>query len=170
VTIDFGTEGGPGGAPTGRVLPPSLLDGFLTSTGVLTVPNSDEQAIVAFRDSDPDTIDIFYVDQTTEATIPLLKGVAYPAVRNATGDSAFQGFVVLSRRRNALTIAHEIMHVLLNSAHRVNEPRTALLHPTDPGKDPDKQKRMGPYPDAQGAGVGVRDTETVRSNAETLPR
>jgi hypothetical protein len=86
--------------------------------------------------------------------------------------------VIAGRLINDLSLAHELMHVLLNVDHdaRGTEPQTALFHPAagsipsvTPAKAVNSSKRIGPYPDADAAGVGIDDTRIMRANVETLP-
>ena len=70
---------------------------------------------------------------------------------------------------HSLSLAHEIMHILLNAEHRLGEPNTALFKVTSVNTDVAGTKRIGPYPDAATAGVGNSDTATIRSVAEALP-
>ena len=122
--------------------------------------------MVALKDSNPNTVDIFYVDTIT--TVPT--ATSYPTVRNRTGNAAAQNFIVTSRTANVFSLAHEFMHILLNSPHRPNEPPTSLFRGgTTPNKSVGGTKRIGPYPQAAAAGVGNADTTTVRNSAETLP-
>lgn len=100
---------------------------------------------------------------------PLFAWAYYPAA-NATQNPAYQNFCVVSASiYTALTIPHEVMHVLLNASHRSNEPDTALFYEFSPaGKPVGGPKRIGPYPDAQSAGVGNDDTMQIRSIVEVL--
>jgi hypothetical protein len=162
VNIDMGGAGDPGVA-----LPAALAGGFTESSGgLITVLNAQEQAVVALKDANPNTVDIFYVDTIT--TVPT--ATSYPHVRNTSGNAAAQNFVVTSRGANVFSLAHELMHVLLNSPHRANEPATSLFRGgTTPNKSVGGTKRIGPYPQAAAAGVGNADTTTIRNAAETLP-
>lgn len=57
VAIDMGPSG------HGHALPAPMLDGFTDSTTIsLTIPNDDEQAIIAFKDGVANTIDVFYTN------------------------------------------------------------------------------------------------------------
>lgn len=166
--------GGPG--DPGLVLPPALFEGYRDSGPVvIAVPTPAEQAVFAFKSADPNSIDIFYVQTLFfglhGALVPV-PGTSYPAFRNNTGDNHFQNFIVVPSRaagRRVFTTAHEIMHILLNQAHRNGEPGTALFHPTAPHRGPNSTKRIGPYPDANALNVGGRDTQQLRDNVETLP-
>jgi hypothetical protein len=167
IEIDMGEEGDPGVA-----LPGKMLDGFLRSIGVL-IPTEDEEAIVAFKDADENSIDVFYVEKIFRVENPAAEvpAVAYNQDRNRTGNPALQNFVVLSGpSKRVFSLPHEFMHILWNGPHRGGEPQTALFWaPTSPNKDVDGTKRIGPYPDAETAGIGNDDTTTIRSTAEDLP-
>src|SRR5262245_11793616 len=167
VPINLGGQGEPG-----VLLPPALLNRFYVVAGQF--PSEYERAVVALKDADVNTIDIFYVYAVYDPNIggTGIGGKAYPAHDNNTGDNSLQNFVVLSRTpvRGPLTLAHEIMHVLLNRSHRAHEPSTALFHTGTGDKGVDSTKRIGPYPRSTASGVGDRDTQIIRTNAETLPQ
>ena len=156
----------------GVVLPPALLRRYVsTDEEVVQHPTASERAVAALKGADLNSIDVFYVDHIFPRGGGFPKrGVAYFARSNGTGNNAFQNFIVISKIRGPLTLAHEIMHVLLNDSHRDNEPKTALFYGTENHKRPHSTKRIGPYPGAEDAHVGQRDTETMRTNAETLPQ
>jgi hypothetical protein len=162
VNINMGGVGDPGVA-----LPAALAGGFTESSGgLIAALNAQEAAVVALKDANPNTVDIFYVDTIT--TVPT--ATSYPRVRNTTANTNAHNFVVTSRGANVFTLAHELMHVLLNSPHRANEPATSLFRGgTTPSKIVGGTKRIGPYPQAAAAGVGNADTTTIRNVAETLP-
>jgi hypothetical protein len=128
--------------------------------------NASEQAVIALKDADANSVDIFYVDTITNTP----RAVSYPAVRNLTANANAKNFVVVSRGATVLSLAHEMMHILLNSPHRANEPATSLFRGgTTPSKAVNGTKRIGPYPQAAAVGVGNGDTTTVRTAAESLP-
>jgi hypothetical protein len=161
VNINMGGAGDPGVA-----LPAALTGGFTQTPGIVNVFNAQEQAVIALKDANPNTVDIFYIDQITN--VPT--ATSYPTVRNATGNAAANNFVVTSVGANVFSLAHELMHILLNSPHRPNEPPTSLFRGgTTPNKSVGGTKRIGPYPQAAAAGVGNNDTTTIRNSAETLP-
>lgn len=162
LNINIGGAGDPGVA-----LPPALAGGFTESSGgLIAALNPQEVAVVALKDANPNTVDIFYVDTIT--TVPT--ATSYPRIRNTTGNASAQNFVVTSRGANVFTLAHELMHILLNSPHRPNEPGTSLFRGgTTPSKIVGGTKRIGPYPQAAAVGVGNADTTTIRNAAETLP-
>ncbi len=150
--------------------PAALADGFTQSAGLVTTPTADEAALVALKDTDANTVDVFYVE-----SLPA-RGIAYPAVRNSTGNAAYKNWVVLKSDTPGTyphTLPHELMHILLDSPHRSSpaDPSTAVFYAsgTSANKDVTGTKRIGPYPGATTAGVGEDDTETIRENAETLP-
>lgn len=165
VLVDIGLAG-----DTGVALPAGFLDEFeTTSRGTLLRPTVSEVDVVAFTDDDRDTIDVFYVTTLVGRHGRPVKAVSYRAGRNQTGAVAFQNFAVLSEHRYVFSLGHELMHILLDASHRDDEPATALFHWTRNTKAVDSTKRIGPYPDAETAAVGVRDTRTIRANAESLP-
>jgi hypothetical protein len=159
--INMGGAGDPGVA-----LPAALAGGFTESPGLINNFNATELAVIALKDADANSLDLFYVDTITNTP----RAVSYPAVRNLSADPNAKNFVVTSRGATVLSLAHEIMHILLNSPHRANEPNTALFRGgTTPNKSVGGTKRIGPYPDASAVGVGNADTTTIRGVAEALP-
>jgi hypothetical protein len=111
-------------------------------------------------------VDIFYVNTITN--VPT--ATSYPVISNGSGNPGAQNFAVASLGANVFSLAHELMHILLNSHHRANEPPTSLFRGgTTPNKNVRGTKRIGPYPQAAAAGVGNNDTTTIRNNAESLP-
>jgi hypothetical protein len=159
VAINMGGAGDPGVA-----LPAALAGGFTMTPGVVNAYNASEQAVIALKNGDPNTVDIFFVDTITNSP----RAESYPRARNNTANAADKNFIVVSSAATALTLGHEMMHILLNSPHRANEPNTALFRGT-PTKVVGGTKRVGPYPGAAAVGVGNADTTTIRNNAETLP-
>jgi len=161
--IDMGGEG-----EFGRALPGKMLDD-VTLSGLDEIENftDDELAMIALKDDDVNSIDVFYVTNfsapgATEAT----KAAAYPRAANKSENAACQNFIVIKSSRGDWTLPHEIMHILLNRIHRAGEPDTALFfHEQTIGS-----KRIGPYPDAALADVGNDDAFVVRDKAETLPQ
>ncbi|MCW5776445.1 MAG: hypothetical protein KIS87_08415 [Phycisphaeraceae bacterium] len=165
VSINMGGTGDPG-----VVLPSVFLDGFVAANeDPLQNPTEDEQRVVGYADSNMHSMDIFYVDELLVDTIPVYAYAYYPSA-NATQDSAYQNFCIVSANiYTTLSIPHEVMHVLLNASHRSSEPDTALFYPTPAaGKPVGGPKRIGPYPDAQSTGVGNDDTMKIRSIVEVL--
>ncbi|MDQ3622823.1 MAG: fibronectin type III domain-containing protein [Verrucomicrobiota bacterium] len=161
-TFEFGGEGDPGVDQ-----PAPLTDGF-TPSPRLNPPSDDEVAVAALKDADANTLDVFYVE-----TIPEARGSAYPAVRNLSGDPAYNNWVVVvgssSGGGDPFNLAHEILHILLNSGHREDPPTALFKAETTESKEVGGTKRIGPYPDATSAGVGEDDTPTARENTEVLP-
>lgn len=163
-TFDFGGSGDPG------VTQPAALNDGYTAGALLNPPNDDEQAVIAFKDNDPNTLDVFYVENLTNSGG---RGTSYPKARNLSGDSKYNNWVVINNGSagggDPHNLAHEIMHILLNAPHRA-DPSTALFRGgTDYDKNVNGTKRIGPYPDATAAGVGENDTNTIRTNAEVFP-
>ena len=155
--------------------PADLSDGF--TTGSFNPPNADENALLAFKDSDNATVDVFYVDNIIAGNSNP-RGIAYPVVRNVGNVPNGNNWTVVNGlTAGPHTLAHELMHILLNSGHRNDasgnplDPVTALFRTgTTSTKDVGGTKRIGPYPDAATAGVGNNDVTTIRAVAETLPQ
>ena len=129
--------------------------------------NQDLEKAVAKMDNDPNSIDIFYVQGMLSGD----PGEAFSRYRNRTNNPNAQNFIILrGRARKPFTLPHEIMHILLDSAHRFNEPKTALFNaPTSPQNSVDATKRIGPNPAATTANVGKGDTSAMRGTTNTLP-
>jgi hypothetical protein len=159
-----------GSGATGITRPTSILDGFDGASGTLTSPTTDEQDLVALKDGDSNTVDVFIVEtmNTTGG-----KATAYSSSRNVTGFSQYSNWAVLSSSivgTSPNTFAHELMHILLNHAGHRADPATALFNGTpSTTKAVSGTKRIGPYPDATTATVGEDDAITMRANAENLP-
>ena len=77
--IDLGGTGDPG-----KVLPGAMLDGF-TTTWPLNTPNADETAIATHKDTDANSIDVFYINSIDTSGS---RGYAYMTKYNGTGNSA----------------------------------------------------------------------------------
>ncbi len=139
-------------------------DGHIS--GHLTSPSEDEIAFSLSKDGDSNSIDIFFVKHIVPAV-----AIAYYSSQNKTGNPALSNFIVISSDAvRPFTVAHEIMHILLNQGHRNLEPSTALFYsPTSQFKTTAGKKRIGPYPQSKTNNVGDDDTTTMRANAETLP-
>lgn len=153
----------------GKAMPPDLSDGFAGALGVMTIPTADERAVIASKDSDANTIDVFFVEtMLTDGG----RGGAWPRARNGGSDAKYNNWIVIASQTPGNfpnTLPHEIMHILLNSPHR-GDPNTAVFKGgTSPNKDVGGTKRIGPYPEATAAGVGQDDTTTIRASAEILP-
>jgi len=163
LSIDMGGAGDPGVA-----LPAALGNGYTpTAESPITAFTADELAVIALKDADDDSVDMFYVDEITIADV---RAVSYGVARNNTGNPAGDNFIVISgTERQVLTAAHECMHILLNEPDRPNAPGTSLFKSgTTVDKRVDGTKRIGPYPDAATSGVGNGDTDTIRDHAEVL--
>jgi len=152
----------------GHDLPPELLNGTEVTTAVpYNNLTDDEQALVALKDNDENSIDVFYVPSFSNIAA---RGIARPVFANNTGNDDAENYVLIDPSRDLFTVSHKLLHVLLNSGHRQNEPNTAVFHsPTSANNAVDATKRIGPYPDATNAGVGANDTTDIRGNAENLP-
>jgi hypothetical protein len=163
VPIDMGGDGDPG-----KVLPWPLLNGYeFSEPSPIAAFNEDELSVIALKDEDENTVDVFYVSDITN---PGNNATAYGVARNHTGNADGQNFVIVQADHEDLTLAHEMMHILLNEPHRFNEPTTALFHAFSVvGKPVDGRKRIGPYPDAAANNVGNDDTFDIRETAEDLP-
>jgi hypothetical protein len=160
-TINMGGAGDPG-VP----LPPALTNGYTRQGGTITAFNADEQAVIALSDGDANSIDVFYVDTITNTP----RATSYRASRINVPGSGAKNFVIMSRGAGILSLPHELMHILLDSPHRANEPATSLFRGgTSPTKAVTGTKRIGPYPQAAAVGVGNNDTQSIRNNAESLP-
>ena len=168
-TIDMGV------GDSGVVLPPGVnwADGFDQGNFPLRAGSvsPEEQAIAALNDNDPKTIDVFYTDSRIEAGKPF----TYIANVNLTKDRRYSNNIIMNPEPSPFTLAHELMHVLLNKGHRMRsatefqEPSTALFHGVSSDDVVNGRKRIGPYPDAVTAGVGNGDTEKIRLHASVLP-
>jgi hypothetical protein len=175
VEIEMGGAGDPG-VPRPAPLQDGTFDGN-TQSQILAL-TLDEAALVAAKDGDPNSIDVFYVGPFGPATAAVWGpyAVQYRAARNRTGNANAKNFVVIGPRTAQLrsdepfVLPHEMMHILLDAPHRRNEPITALLYVrlglrTAVGG----AKRIGPNPEAEVAGVGNTDTSVIRVHAERLP-
>ncbi|MDA1142440.1 MAG: hypothetical protein O3B01_28075, partial [Planctomycetota bacterium] len=163
--IDIGGQGDPGIA-----LPAAMQDGYTRGNIPRAALNDDEQAIIAFKDNDADSIDFLYVDELKSPAGNNVRATAYRKGSNQTGNPEGQSFVVMGPTRGVLSVAHEPIHIMLDSSHRgADEPNTALFHPTTTNAV-NGTKRMGPYPDAANANVGNADTTNLRASAESLPQ
>jgi hypothetical protein len=133
----------------------------------LTTTSPDENALFSLKDTEIDSIDIFYTDfsvATSELFGP--KAFQYRKWRNNTGNIINQSTALISSNRTVFTMCHEIMHILLNSGEH-GTATTAVRYAPTTGKEVDGTKRIGPYP---GSSIIDRDdTTTIRQSAETLP-
>lgn len=128
----------------GCPLPGGLLDGFKKSSETLiTAPNASERALVAERDKRDGTLDVFYVEKVFGHD----RATAYPPSRNKSGIAGFSGFAVLdASSRKPFTLAHELLHLLLDAGHTPGgEVRTSLFRGTTSARNTvDATKRIGP--------------------------
>ena len=162
----------------GVPLPGSLTDGDFVQSALTnnqhTMFSTDELALIAAKDADPNSIDIFYVDSITPAVGTPPKAYSYTATGTAPANQAQSvagsNWIVMSTDTRPFTLAHEVMHILLNSGHRNLEAATSLFdHPTSPTNSVDATKRIGPNADTAAASVGDGDTAIIRAVAESLP-
>jgi hypothetical protein len=169
-----------------------LSNGFTPSSVVLGQgrdPTDDEKAIITYKDSDQNTVDVFIVNQINHIEFPF--AAAYMSRYNkminpnGTRNTAYQNFIVIQRDLSApakqQVVGHELMHVLLNVEHREDkastqdtefaDPVTSLFYesPTTDWNDRLVAKRIGPFPDLGGGFMGEDDTRGIRSVAEGLP-
>jgi uncharacterized delta-60 repeat protein len=159
-----------------------LLDGFTPKRDAIlsdvNEPTDDEKAIVTFKDADPNTIDVFFVEHIVHETGI---GVAYTASRNnmknldGTPNTAYQNFIVIERlvaeEDKQRTLAHEVMHVLLNRGHRdSSEPADSLFYRSSATDSNGRlrAKRIGPFA-LPGGFMSEDDTRMIRDKAEVLP-
>ncbi|MBP9225459.1 MAG: hypothetical protein KBF76_16430 [Verrucomicrobiales bacterium] len=147
--------------------------GFTRGSAPIQLPTADEREALNHLDADNNTVDFLYVPDLNDGLGNGVRATAYNAWRNGTGIAAFKNFVVVGPSRSELSVAHEMMHILLNLPHRMSaggawlDPDTALFHGTN-SKAVHGTKRIGPYP-ATGSSVGNDDTTTIRTNSEQLP-
>lgn len=101
----------------------------------------DEREAILHLDSDGNSVDFLYVPDLNDGVIDLatlkmtpINGCAYAAfVNNKSTEPKRKNFIILGPTRTELTAGHELMHILLNSGHRVDEfnnktdPTTALF-------------------------------------------
>lgn len=163
IPIDMGGTGDPG-----KALPGAMLDGFTISSNPHTASNltDDEKAVVAFKGSDADSIDTFFVEQLFDPGMTSIGGSAYIKSKNNTGNSLYENFVLVKGTNVALSTPHEYMHVLLDATHgraTPDDPSTSLFKP---GTLTTGSKRIGPYPND---GPGGNDTHDLRQTTEDLP-
>jgi len=142
-----------------------------------------EKELVKFKDADVNSVDVFYLDKVYyPESGGGAGGAAYIASGNDTGDNAYQNLFYIAANQSptsnppwpdAISFAHELLHILLNTGHREAtgnaDPPQAIIHGTAPNSlAVDGTKRIGPFPtDTDGA--GDEDTATVRSSAKELP-
>lgn len=148
------------GGGQGRALPGALLDGYRPNRSVVRNPTPSERALVELKDGNAATIDVFYVEEVLGSAV----ATAYPPVRNRSGDPRLVDFAVVGARgKRPFTLAHELLHILLDSAHRAREPSISLFRsPTSGTNRVRSTKRVGPN---RSTGVGATDTQIVRGAA-----
>jgi hypothetical protein len=158
-----------------RNQPGTLVDGF--NMQLLGGPwTADEKQAFWHDSNDPTVIDV-YIFHMWEVN-NIVPGATYIARLHPGADNAkkrnniiLNGPAMLDK---PLVLAHEIMHVLLNSDHRdghgggPNDPAEALFKGGSRGKPVEGTKRIGPF--KVGAHVGDRDTFTIRDSALALPQ
>ena len=169
----------------------ALSDGFTPSGTALNAgnpPNQDEQAIVTYKDADPDTVDVFIVRYVSHSSAVAAAYMArYNGMINSNGtrNTAYQNFIVVQRLLSTpakqQVIAHELMHVLLNLEHRTDNPNTSepefadsatSLFYESSATDSNGRllaKRIGPFAHLGGAFIDEDDVEVIRDFAEILP-
>ena len=179
VTIRFGGIDGNKATVTPKFssqplpLHPALLFPYDEPTFPVTAPNVQLQALADFSNGERNTVQVFYLESISAN--PPLGGLTHGASSNATGDVKFQNLVVMAELSNELSLAHELMHVLLDRPHSLLlQPVTALFHRgagalVAPAKAVNSTKRIGPYPDATHLQQGMDDTRVMRDHAEALP-
>jgi hypothetical protein len=161
----------------------SLDNGLLVSSSTIFTAYSVSELAIIENNIVDNVVDIFYIYGITfEGGEPA--AVSYPRFANQTSPLVAGGhnFTVINGRDNRpFTLAHEVMHILLNDNHRDNE--------TPPGEGQDEQsalfraptsssntvmgtKRIGPYryidDDVAEDALGATDTTIIRSHVETL--
>ena len=107
--------------------PAALADGYSDSPGFVTLGTPDENAVAPLKDNDANTIDVFYVHLLVTGSG---RGTAYGVARNQSNDPKYNNMIIIGAGSagggDPMNLAHEIMHILLNSPHR-NDPNTALF-------------------------------------------
>lgn len=149
------------GGGQGRALPAALLDGFRPNRSVVRTPTASERAIIELKDGNAATIDVFYVEEVLGSAV----ATAYPPMRNRSGEPRLVDFTVVGAKgKRPFTLAHELMHILLDSAHRTREPSVSLFRsPTSGANRVRATKRVGPN---GSTGVGATDTRIIRGAAQ----
>ena len=133
----------------------------------------NEAPLFSLKDGDNNSIDVFYVEFSGRLARDA-RAVSYFQNANSTIANA-KNSIALSSNRNPYTMAHEMMHILLNAYHRGSpqnpgpaDPISALFFPiTSETKEVDGTKRIGPYPGY--AGVENNDATAIRNTSESLP-
>ncbi|MFO0807819.1 MAG: Ig-like domain-containing protein [Gemmataceae bacterium] len=145
---------------------------------------TDEQiaALAALKDSDDDSIDIIYVGRVLtrkrDGSVVQVPAAAFYRQGNPLPQANWiamgQGYGGIGRERDPFVLPHEIMHILLNAAHRdqvpLSDPSVSLFTVVDNiGNVVNAAKRIGPNPESEAAKTGQKDTFTIRGTAEHLP-
>jgi len=175
-SIEMGPDG------SGVSLPQALQDGNFTvsqldNNGQHTSFSDDELAVIALKDTNPNSIDVFYVFDVIGTSDRAHSYTATGASLASAADSvAGTNWVVMTNDVRIFTLAHEFMHILLDSGHRLpdespppHDPMTSLFFaPTSNANSDTATKRIGPNLDTANA-AGDQDTFTIRDRAEALP-
>jgi hypothetical protein len=171
--IDMGGTGDPGKPlPTSETA--NFQDGFDGTYPDFPFLTSDEKALFALHDGDANSLDVYYVEFGA-GWKALHRAWSYPARDMKIGRPESKNVIVMDdvTENYKLTLAHEIMHILLNDGHRDFETQTSLFYsPTSALPSPvDGTKRIGPNKQTMESldKVGNDDTSIIRKNAETLP-
>lgn len=169
-TYDFGQGNAGIPMPTGPGI--DYSDGFDCVTIFGPLLHTEEDALFAFKDNDANSIDVYFVERFSPAAISIVggRGRSYPA-SYSRGNAKYKNNAICTvGGTDPFNLPHELMHDLLNQAHRSTEPTTAIfLGGTSPTKIVSGTKRIGPYPDAATT-VGNDDVTTIRTSAENLPQ
>ena len=148
-------------------------NGFDAETIVGNNPlTAEEAAVFGHKDADDNSIDVFFVESFSPAAQALVgaRGRSYSASFSG-GNASYKNNVACTSVAEIFTLPHEFLHILLNRAHRQNEPTTALFRGgTTTDKRVNGTKRIGPYPDAVNTNVGKDDTTNIRAVSESLPQ
>ncbi len=145
-----------------------------------TLPNltAAEKELVKFKDSDVNSVDVFFVDKMydTEDETDGFGGLAYSAHSNGTGNSAYQNFFIIAANANptrvppwpdSITFVHEMLHILLDTGH--HEPDQAIIDADATNTFAvNGPKRIGPF-QTDTAGNGDGHTTKLRNSAKQLP-
>lgn len=175
IEIDFNVDMGPGG--NGVMLPASLQDGDFVvgqidpNTDFHLVFSQDELDVITERDGDENSIDVFYIEVITGLSA---RAHSYTATGAAPASSQAgvmgTNWIIVEDDPKPFTLAHELMHILLDSGHRSGEHLTSLfLDGTSDTPAVDGTKRIGPNAATAAGAPGESDTTTLRNNAEDLP-
>lgn len=164
--VNMGRAGNPGVAlPAGAGI--AWGNGFDAVTTGAVALHAEEVAIFGLKDADVNSIDIFFTPDLSPAAQALVgnRARSYPALI-ASPNPIFRNNIVATAHRGPLSLAHEVMHILLNRGHRAGEPATSLFRGGTTLNIVGGTKRIGPFP---GAGVANADVTTIRAVAEIIP-